>query len=177
MKILIWKKSGNEKHLNDLFQEIWEVYHPKLQVYISHFYNSGNASDLVSDILLHVFETIDRYKSDYSFSTWLYTVARNYSIDLLRKKSVQTENIDDHLLGNEETPESILIRNTEQEMVRQAVTCLSATDKELIYLYFYEELKYREISEITGIPEGTIKYRMSENKKILKKNLQRSLVL
>lgn len=96
-KFLEWDKSKTNGHLNDLFQEIWEIYHPKLQVYVRQIYHCGEKQDLVSDILLHVFETIDRYKSSYSFSTWIYTVARNYTIDLIRKKTIHPENIDDFI--------------------------------------------------------------------------------
>lgn len=177
-KFLKWKKHSQDIHRDALFHEIWEVYHPKLQVYIKNFQkNSDDHEDLVSDILLHIFESIHRYNDNYSFSTWLYTVARNYQIDMMRKKKNPIENIDDHLLSNENTPESIMEKNTQQEMIREAVSKLSSVDKELIFLHYYEELKYREISKITGIPEGTIKYRMWENKKNLKKNLERSLVL
>lgn len=70
-----------------------------------------------------------------------------------------------------------MIKNAEQDYIREAVEDLDPVDRELIYLHFYEELKYREISQITGMPEGTIKYRMSENKKNLKKKLERSLVI
>lgn len=176
-KFLLWEKNKNVKKYNDLVQNVWETYHPKLQVYISQFHFYDENSDLVSDILLHVFESLEQYKSQYSFSTWLYTVARNYTVDKLRKKKIATVNIDDHLPENEMTPEIILLRNSERELIRQAVSCLASIDKELIFLHFYEELKYREISLITGIPEGTIKYRMSESKKILKKNLERNLIL
>lgn len=176
-QFLKWEADKQNQHYADLIQNIWEVYHPKLQVYCSQFYHLEENSDLVSDILLHVFESINSYKSQFSFSTWIYTVARNYIIDRLRRKTLHAENIDDHMLGNENTPESILLKNSEQEMVRHAVDLLKPADRELIYLHFYEKLKYREIARITGMAEGTIKYRMSENKKILKKNLQRSLAL
>lgn len=176
-RFLTWEAGKQDKHHTDLIQNIWEVYHPKLQVYISQYYQMGEKDDLVSDILLHVFESIHNYKSQFSFSTWIYTVARNYVVDRLRKNTVPEENIRDHMPDNENTPESILLKNSEKEMVRHAVDLLQPPDRELIYLHFYEELKYREIAQITGMPEGTIKYRMSENKKILKKNLERSLVL
>lgn len=176
-RFLKWEESKQDKHYRDLIENVWEVYHPKLQVYISHFYHLGENSDLSSDILLHVFENMNRYKSQFSFSTWIYTLARNYIVDRLRRKTLDAENIDDHIVGNENTPESILLKNSEQEMVRHAVNLLQPLDREIIYLHFYEELKYREIAKITGVPEGTIKYRMSENKKVLKKKLERSLVL
>ena len=175
---LKWKKDKKRKHRDILFQEIWKIYHQKLQVYLSQFTGKNcDTTDRASEVLLKVFESIGRYNNDYSFSTWIYTIARNYQIDLLRKKNIQSENIDNHILINEETPESIILRDSEQLIIRKAVSTLESIDRELIYLYYYEELKYKEISEITGIPVGTIKYRMFENKKQLKIELQRSLVI
>ena len=172
-----WNIHKKTKQRDDLFREIWQIYHGKLQVYVSQFSNnSDDRTDLASEILLKVFESIDRYNSSYSFSTWLYTIARNYQVDLIRKKKIQYEDLDDNSVSHEQTPEAILIRDSDQQLIKEAVTLLSSLDKEIIFLYFYEELKYREISDITGIPEGTIKYRMSENRKFLKKKLERSLI-
>jgi len=175
--VIKWEKSKKAVHKEELFQEIWITYHPRLQVYLSQFFaDSQDKTDLVSDILLKVFESIEKYNRDYSFSTWIYTVARNYSIDLLRKKKVQYEIFDDFAISDNITPESLLLRDSEQKLIKQALTILSSVDRELIFLHFYEGLKYREISEITGMPEGTIKYRMYESKKKLKKQLERSLI-
>lgn len=177
-KFLIWETNKNSASKDDLLQEIWKVYHPKLQVYLSQFnHGKNNTADIVSDILIKVFESISFYKSGYSFSTWIYTLARNHQIDLLRKKTLLTDNIDDHVLFDSNTPESIMVESINQNMVREAVSCLSSIDREIIYLHYYEEMKYKEISMITGIPVGTIKYRMSENKKKLKRELERSMVL
>ena len=177
-KIFIkWENSKKAVHKDELLQEIWKKYHSKLQVYLSQFYfNHHDKTDLVSEILLKAFESIEKYNSDYSFSTWIYTLARNFSIDLLRKKSIRQEQIDDYIIGDNNTPESLLMKDCEQVIIQKAVSSLASIDRELIFLHFYEDLKYREISRITGMPEGTIKYRMSENKKKLKSKLERSLI-
>jgi RNA polymerase sigma-70 factor (ECF subfamily) len=177
-KFLRWKCDKTRQTRDDLFKEVWQVYHGKLQVYLSQFHRDENdISDIVSDILLRTFESLDRYDSRYSFSTWIYTVARNHQIDLFRKKKLYMEDIEDFTLSDTSTPESILMNQNDIENVRRAVSGLSVSDRELIFLYYYEGMKYREISEITGTPVGTIKFRMSENKKLLKKKLERSLIL
>ncbi len=170
-----WKRYKRDKYRDILFKEIWEVYHSKLQVYVSQFYNLDmDSTDRASEVLIKVFESIESYNSSYSFSTWIYRIARNQQIDHLRKRKITHENIDDHILTDSNTPESITIRDSEQLQVRDAVSTLRETDRELIYLHFYEELKYSQISEITGMPVGTIKFRMSECRKQLKLELLRS---
>jgi RNA polymerase sigma-70 factor (ECF subfamily) len=177
-KFLAWQKHETPEKKDELLCEIWEVYHPRLQVYVSGFSgNRGDVSDSVSEILLHVFESIHLYNGRNAFSTWLYTLARNRIIDQLRKKKVPNDSLGDFEPGDSCTPEDLLIKKTEQESVRDAVNRLSGGDREIIYLHFYEGLKYREISEITGIPLGTVKYRMSESRKTLKNDLERSRAL
>jgi len=174
----LWLSKNTSKYRDLLFQEIWTNYHRKLQVYTKQFYQSnGDYADRASEILLKVFESIDKYKCEYSLSTWIYTIARNYLIDLIRKKEISSVNIDDHVLSDFETPESLAVRDSEKTMVRAAISDLSSVDRELIYLYFYEGMKYHEISKIMGMPTGTIKYRMSENRKQMKTKLERSMIL
>ncbi len=171
-----WKKNNTLENRDRLFEEIWYVYHSKLQVYTSQFsVNRSDSSDISSEILLKIFEIIDTYKTKYSFSTWIYRVARNYLIDSFRRKKLSLENMDDHILSNYETPESILLRNSEISSVQSAISELKPSDREIVYLYYYEELKQREIAKIIGKPLGTIKYRMSEIKKELNIDLSRRL--
>ncbi len=88
---------------------------------------------------------------------------------------MQFDNIDDHILADKETPESIIIKSSQQLLVQDAISILSPNDREIVYLYFYEELKYHQISEIMDIPVGTIKSKMYQIRKKLKAELQRSL--
>ncbi len=175
-KFLAWQKDKDPERKNELLCDIWEFYHPRLQVYVSNFSeNTVEVRDFVSEILLHVFESIHLYNGHHAFSTWIYTLARNRMIDQFRKKKIVCGSLEDVEPCDYCTPENLLIRKNEQGKVKDAVSRLSRGDRELIYLHFYEGLKYEEISGITGTPVGTIKYRMSESRKSLKKDLERSL--
>lgn len=176
-KFILWEKKQDLKSRDTLFCEIWDIYHPKLQVYVTNYMSNSpgsqqEAMDRASEILLHVFESIHNYNGVNSFSTWLYTLARNRMVDQLRKKQMTTAPLEDRDVRDPHTPETLMIKKSEQETVKDAVNRLSPSDRELIYLHYYEGLKYRAISEITGTPIGTIKYRMSESRKVLKKDLQ-----
>jgi len=174
-KILLWKAGLTGR--DTVLEEIWRTYHPKLQVYVRNFgYGIPDESDMVSEILLKVFEKLHSYNARYAFSTWIYTLARNTVIDRMRKDRPEQGNIEEREPWHERTPEALEMENTEQALIRDAVAELNSANRELIYLHYYEELGYRDISRITGIPEGTIKYRMSESRKILKKKLERSFV-
>lgn len=161
-----------------LLEEIWKNYHSRLQVYVLNFYKGDeDVTDVVSEILLKAFEKIHTYNSSYAFSTWIYSLARHSAIDLMRKKRVLGDSLSGLESSDTYSPEILQMKSTERELIRQSVTELDSRDREIVFLHFYEELNYKDISEITGLPEGTIKYRMSEIRKKLKPILERRLML
>ena len=175
-KFDLWKKKQLEK--DTLMEAVWIHYHPRIQTYVQNFLSYGaDVSDIASEILLRIFEKLSTYKRSYAFSTWVYSVARHFLLDYLRKNNQSREILDDQVVSEEPSPEMVCQYNNEVFLIRRAVRELNPKDRELIFLCFYEGLKYSEISRITGIPEGTIKYRMSECRKKLRIKLERSLVV
>ncbi len=165
----------NKKRLKEnLIREIWCHYHPRLQVFLSSL-PGEEREDRVSEILLKVFESLEKYNPEYAFSTWLYRIARNDQIDRYRRKSPRLVEWQEEIHSPEEerdTPEKIVLHETEKELIREAIETLRADDRELLYLAGYEELPYREISQIIGRPVGTIKYEMHRIRKELKSILK-----
>ena len=174
---LLWRKTNQQKHRNRLLREIWKVYHPKLQTYVRNFQHGRGDLDLVSDILIHAFECVESYNSSYAFSTWIYSLARHYLIDRIRKNSIPVDTrVEDYESTDHHSPESILMKETQKQLIRDSVSKLPSLDKELVFLHFYEEMKYKDMALVTGIPVGTIKFRMFEVRKILKEDLERSQI-
>ena len=159
-----------------LMQEIWTTYHPKLQVYLTQLFpKTPDIEDRVSEILLKVFDRLDNYNPKFALSTWIYRIARNDQIDQIRRVVIQSsEYSDETLTCNSTTPEDLFFKVYEEENIRKIIKSLKPTERELIFLHFYEGLKYREINEITGMAIGTIKYNMSCIKDIIKSKLERS---
>jgi RNA polymerase sigma-70 factor (ECF subfamily) len=175
------KRSLSQENYRDrLLREIWQVYHPKLQVFLSSDPSCprGDREDRASEILLRVFESLENYNPDYAFSTWIYRIARNSQIDRFRKKGplfVDREPQESDGRGQRdgwETPESIVIGETEKSLIKSAIETLPPTQRELLFLAYYENMKYAEISQVTGLPVGTIKYNIHMIKKDLKSLLK-----
>jgi RNA polymerase sigma-70 factor (ECF subfamily) len=161
-----------------LVGEIWKTYHPRLQGFVENLYSGEQEScDLVSEILLRALESLDSYNSRYAFSTWIYTLARNHTVDRIRREAASPLRV---VPGAEELPEGrdehspeiLQMEKAGRQEVRRALRLLSDADRELVYLRFYEDMGYRQISGITGRPLGTVKYRMSEIRKILSRELE-----
>ena len=161
------------------FDEIWKDYYQRLSVYCRKSFglSEDDTEDMVQEILLKVYKNRAAYSKKYSFSTWIYTVARNTCIDFLRK----IQNF--HTTGFEEekivqfpdrktpTPEDAAADNELRTYIADFIEGLSSEDRELVHLKMYEELPYREIAAIIGLPEGTAKYRIHAIRKQLRQFL------
>ncbi len=176
-RLSLWQKSGSPDDRSELLKCIWQQYHRKLQVYACQFQGSPqDAPDRASEILLKVFESLGAYNPRYSFSTWLYTLARNCMVDRCRDKNPETVPLSGYEHSESSCPEAMHIKEEECRAVEKALCTLEKRDREIIFLHYYENLKYREIAKISGIPAGTVKYRVHEAKKRLAAELERSLL-
>jgi RNA polymerase sigma factor (sigma-70 family) len=82
----------------------------------------------------------------------------------------------DELPAGPETPETVFISNSEQQMVQEALETLPVHFREILLLSETEEMSYQEISETLSIPIGTVMSRLSRARKALRKTLQQKLV-
>lgn len=133
------------------------------------------AEDLTQEVFLNVYKHLPSFRGDAQFSTWIYQVALNHCRNrfkyLKRRFHQSTESLDDPLQGGEgdlerelpdeaDIPEEALHRRQVQRLVQRAVQLLRPDYREIIVLRDIQELSYQEISEVLGLPEGTIKSRL-----------------
>ncbi len=129
--------------------------------------NEEDAEDLTMETFAKAFNSIDKYNSAYAFSTWLYRIAINHSIDHLRrlKTKPQTQNQLKDCHDNEMhsiistclDPEENTIQNQHYNLVKDLVKSLNPRYAQLIELRYYKEYSYEEIAEEMNIPIGTVK--------------------
>ena len=137
------------------------------------------AKDLTIEALGKAFKKLDMYTPNYTFSTWLFTVARNNCIDYLRKNKIKTTSIDQFTIDNdgkknkidipsdELNPEGILIRKQKIAILRQVVDKLKPKYRELVKLRYFKEMSYEEISTLLQIPIGTVKAQLYRSREQL----------
>ncbi len=155
-----------------LFNDIWEEYYPKLTVYLNTTYPGVETEDVMQNIMLKVYNNLNSYNPLYSFNTWIYSIARNSAVDLLRKKSVlnnmlaavKSEAVYISINDNK-TPEELLLKREVKTEIEEWIKKLPERERQISFLKFYEDLTYREISKIMDIPVGTIKYLVHNIKK------------
>ncbi|HWI47816.1 MAG TPA: sigma-70 family RNA polymerase sigma factor [Rummeliibacillus sp.] len=137
----------------------------------------GKAEEIVQDVFITCFH---QYKSSHkikSYKAWIYRITINRAKDSLRtawfkRVSVQNE-LFAHLTSNTSTPERNLESNETSEQLANAIMQLPLKYREMIILFYYEELSIQEISEIINMNENTVKTRLNRGREKLKPLLER----
>jgi len=141
--------------------------------------NVDDAEDLTIEAFAKAFRNLDRFKKDYTFSTWLFRIATNNSIDFIRKKRLETmsldtsfqdesgENISIDLPDKNLDPQEKAIKSQKKELVQMFVTKLPAKYQRLVRLRYFNELSYEEIARELEAPLGTIKAQLHRARELL----------
>lgn len=131
--------------------------------------NTQDAEDATQEALARVFAKRDQFRGDAKFSTWLWRIAVNAATDLQRRKravSPQHESI------SHDGPVSASVTSENRHRVREALAELPDQLRSVVVLRHYEQLKFREIAETLGIPQGTVASRMADALDRLGRKLQ-----
>ena len=130
------------------------------------------AHDLTQDAFVKAFRNLDRFRLEASFYTWLYRIAKNLTIDWLRKqKRRRTDEFDEGIAAREsggtisdshlkESPSRELERSRLKDRIFDAMETLSPEHRQIVLLREVEGFSYKEISDVMGIPEGTVMSRL-----------------
>ena len=124
--------------------------------------NEATAEDLLSDVFLDVWRQADRFQARSSVSTWLLAIARFKAISARRRRTDAEldEGVESTVADTADDPGVVLEKKNRDEMLRAALTRLSAEHKEIIDLVYYHEKSVDECAQILGVPSGTVKTRM-----------------
>lgn len=112
--------------------------------------NLHDAEDLTSEVFLKAFKKLESFdESKASFSTWIYTVARNTVIDYYRTRKDSTE-LDENLTVSEYADTSLL-KNEMLEILADALESLDERSRNIVILHYYNGLPLKSISDAIGI--------------------------
>ena len=129
----------------------------------------GRAEDLAQEAFLRIYRGLHTWRRDAPFSTWLFAVATNCYRSELRRIPPMTETLDLlAMAGSDADPFSTSDRH---EAIRQAVLALPARYREAIVLFYFHEMDISAAARSLGLPEGTVKARLSRGRKILQRKL------
>ncbi len=147
-------------------------------------HNKDDADDLTQDVFIQAYQSLPRFKGDSAFSTWIYRITVNASLNKIRKSPLKVmfrrfENIagsrDEKEIytpvPDEEDPENILIRQEQIEWVRRALDRLPEKQRTAIVLSKYDDLSQKEIAGIMKTTEGAVEALLQRAKKNLREKL------
>jgi RNA polymerase sigma factor (sigma-70 family) len=139
---------------------------------------SDEVEDVCQDVFIKVFRKLKGYKGDARLSTWIAAIAYNTSISLVRKKARQPEQSYDEqpgLIFTERDPalnQQLVERDEVKAYLLKMIEQLPLHYRTVLTLFHLEEFSYKEIEQITGMPEGTIKSYLSRARRLLKEKLE-----
>jgi len=129
----------------------------------------ADAEEAAQDTFLKAFRAIGSFQGKSRFSTWLYRIAYNQSVSMIRRK-VKVIDLVDEMPGDEAGDADLngLERLTAGERTRQlrlAIEALPETDAVIITLFYYEGMSLEEIADVTGLSNGNIRIRLHRSRK------------
>ena len=165
------------------FGDLIERYQARLVNYLFRLLrNTDDAHDLAQEVLVKVYQVLDRYDPQYKFSTWLFRVAQNAAIDQIRRRRLKVvslrqeddegENRDWDLPSPERGPYGEMRNRERGGAIQEAIDTLPWEYRELILLRHFGELPYEEIARMKRMPLGTVKNKLFRGRQMLKEKLQ-----
>lgn len=152
----------------NIYRTLVERYQPLVfRTCMGFLHNKDDADDLTQDVFIQAYQSLSTFKGDASFSTWIYRIAVNASLNKVRKtsKSFILQQIEtvfgskkskDPSISDTENPENILIQNEHKAWIQKALNSLPENQRTAIVLSKYDDLPQKEIAEIMNTTEGAV---------------------
>lgn len=134
--------------------------------------DSGHAEDATQDIFVKVYRSLSSFNRSASFSTWVYRIAVNHCMTMLRRKKDVLQLPLDHHWANQETPEGIAMRNETLTEIERAIQRMPEEARAVLALRLHADLPFEKIGEILSVPTDTAKVRFFRARLQLKKMLE-----
>lgn len=175
-KLIDLAVAGDEKAYARLLQRYRRpVYHMILKM----VRNVDDAEDLTIESFAKAFRNLSKFKKDFTFSTWLFRIATNNTIDYIRKKKINTLSIEHSFTDDDgqavsidvedvnNDPQEEAIRAQKEELIQVFVNMLPAKYQKLVRLRYFHELSYEEIAAEIEAPLGTVKAQLHRARELM----------
>lgn len=162
------------------FKQLMEKYQPNVfRIAVGFVHNRDDADEIVQDVFVKVYQSLSTFNGKSAFTTWLYRIAVNTSINYLRRQKRTTfwTNITEllHIASKEKAAETKLVEKSNAEIIRAAINALPEKQQMAFVLLKYEDLSQKEVAAIMHISEGAVEQLVHRARNNLKKNLENKL--
>jgi RNA polymerase sigma-70 factor (ECF subfamily) len=143
--------------------------------------NYRDAEEAAQDVFVKAYQSLDKFKGDSSFSTWLYRIGTNHCLDILRKRN-RRKNVSLEALMEEGGPVQKFFVTSSQadiqlenrQLIDKILSTLSGENRRVLILKESLGLECQEIANVLGCSEGSVKGRLARARKQLRENLSHS---
>jgi RNA polymerase sigma-70 factor (ECF subfamily) len=165
----------------ELFGVLVERYEEKLLRYGRKFLaRQEDMEDIVQDVFLSAYQNIQSFDHTLSFSPWIYRIAHNAYVNALRKHERGPLLIDFDTLISHPAYEDPAENEREQRDMRadieRGLEFVRPKYREVLALHYFEDLAYKDIAEVLGVPVGTVGIRLKRAKEALKEALEKKQI-
>ena len=166
----------------ELFGALIDRYEAKLTRYIKRFIqNEDDVTDILQNVFVKVFINLQSFDTDRLFNSWIYRIAHNETVTYLKKKGNEKISFLDfdtmfpHPFAKETADKETLDKELET-LLSSSLSLIPLKYKEVLVLYYYEELSYQEIADVLHIPIATVGVRLRRGKEQLERHIKKDEV-
>ena len=163
----------------ELFGVLIDRYEAKLTRYIKRFLqNEEDITDIVQNVFIKVFVNLQSFDVDRTFNSWIYRIAHNETVTYLKKRGNEKVSFLDfdtmfpHPFAKETADKGTLDKELE-DLMTSSLSLIPLKYKEVLVLYYYEELSYQEIADVLHIPIATVGVRLRRGREQLEKHIEK----
>ena len=129
-----------------------------------------DAADVTQTVFLKVHQKLGSYRPEHKFFSWIYRIAVNEAISLARRRRRESP-IDDAVASRQGGAVDHLARIASDDLIQGALRALKVDYRVVVVLKYFLEMSYKEIGDIVGIPEKTVKSRLFTGRELLRQAL------
>ncbi|HKX99605.1 MAG TPA: sigma-70 family RNA polymerase sigma factor [Steroidobacteraceae bacterium] len=144
---------------------------PVYNVALRMLRNPEDARDIAQSVFMKAWQNLSSYDPKYKFYSWIYRMAINESLNILRSHGRDAEPVDERLPAEDAGPLDVLAAGQGREAVLAAVRRLKPEYRSVIVLHYFVDLPYEDIAEVLEVDAKTVKSRLYSARQVLKDQL------
>lgn len=165
--------SGDEAAMRTLFLR----YRQRVAGFIRRVLNNeALVEELANEVFLEIWRGARNFQGRSAVTTWILSIAHYRALNVLKKRGEDALDDDDawQIPDTRDTPEVVLQKADKAQALRACAEELTPLQREIIDLVYYRELSIKEVSEVLGIPDNTVKTRLFKARKRLEKIMEQA---
>jgi RNA polymerase sigma-70 factor (ECF subfamily) len=144
---------------------------PVYNVALRMLRNPEDARDIAQSVFMKAYQNLANYDPQYKFYSWIYRMAINESLNVLRVRDRNAGPVDERLPADDAGPSDLLVEDQRRDVVLEAVGRLKPEHRAVIVLRYFVDRDYEDMAEILGIDAKTVKSRLYTARQLLKEQL------